>query len=102
MVSAAFTTDETVIPLREAGTLAFMRTWAGAPHPVTLARWASAGVNGVVLESFKVGGSRMTSVEACERFIQRLSGKTPTPTPTPASRTRRHKRALEQLDAEGI
>ena len=38
------------------------------PHLATLYRWASKGVDGVVLESVKLGGSRFTTQSAIERF----------------------------------
>jgi hypothetical protein len=33
-------------------------------------RWAKRGVGGVLLETIKVGGARLTSVEAVHRFVQ--------------------------------
>lgn len=39
------------------------------PHPNTLWRWSSKGLAGVKLEYLKCGGTRMTSVEAIERFF---------------------------------
>lgn len=44
------------------------------PHVSTIHRWASGGVRGVRLESVLVGGVRMTSLEAFQRFVNRLSG----------------------------
>jgi hypothetical protein len=37
-------------------------------------RWADTGVDGVVLETVKVGGRRFTSLEAIERFLSRING----------------------------
>jgi hypothetical protein len=45
----------------------------GRPHSSTLFRWWRDGSRGIKLESLLVGGRRYTSVEAIERFIQRLS-----------------------------
>ena len=46
------------------------------PHPLTLYRWATAGLkaksgNRVYLETEFVGGTRVTSVEALGRFLAR-------------------------------
>ena len=48
---------------------------AGKPvHVATLHRWASpGGLQGVRLETVKVGGIRFTSAEALERFITNCS-----------------------------
>lgn len=43
------------------------------PHPSTLWRWWKRGVKGVKLETVVVGGIRYTSVEAMQRFAERLS-----------------------------
>ena len=42
-------------------------------HPNTVARWARLGLNGVILETIKVGGRRYTSQEACQRFFEDLT-----------------------------
>lgn len=42
-------------------------------HPGTLYRWASTGLRGVRLETLQVGGSQCTSVQALQRFFERLS-----------------------------
>ena len=47
---------------------------AGRPtHPSTINRWAKAGLRGIRLETICVGGSRFTSIEALQRFFERLS-----------------------------
>lgn len=43
-------------------------------HVATLHRWASRGVKGVQLETVRVGGTRCTSMEALQRFIERVTG----------------------------
>lgn len=52
------------------------------PHVATLYRWATRGIKGVILESAFVGGVRVTSVEAIQRFLNRLLQK-PAPTRSP-------------------
>lgn len=44
-------------------------------HPSTVHRWASRGVGGTKLETFKVGGKRYTTKEAHVRFVARTSGQ---------------------------
>ena len=39
------------------------------PHISTVWRWISKGVDGVTLESVRVGGLRYTTKEAISRFI---------------------------------
>jgi hypothetical protein len=41
--------------------------------PSTLFRWTSRGLQGIRLETIKVGGARRTSKEALTRFYQALS-----------------------------
>ena len=43
------------------------------PHPATLYRWAHDGVHGHHLETLQVGGTLCTSIEALQRFFERLS-----------------------------
>lgn len=40
------------------------------PHPSTPWRWATKGQGGVVLQTWMVGGRRMTTVEAVAEFIE--------------------------------
>jgi hypothetical protein len=54
------------------------------PSPATLWRWAAKGVDGVQLETFKIGGRRYTTAEALERFVARLSASRPSGTPPPS------------------
>lgn len=42
-------------------------------HLSTVWRWATRGVRGVVLESFRIGGRRFTTEEAFVRFTSALS-----------------------------
>jgi hypothetical protein len=44
------------------------------PSPATMWRWAVKGVDGVKLETFKIGGRRYTTAEALDRFVARLNG----------------------------
>ena len=45
----------------------------GRPHPSTIWRWHRQGVHGIRLETVLVGGTRYSSVEAVQRFIERTT-----------------------------
>lgn len=45
----------------------------GNPHVSSLHRWRLQGVHGVKLETVKIGGRRLTSAEALERFAARTT-----------------------------
>jgi hypothetical protein len=46
-------------------------------HPGTLYRWAAKGLRGVHLETIQVGGTQCTSLEALQRFFERLEAAAP-------------------------
>jgi hypothetical protein len=43
------------------------------PSPATMWRWALRGVDGVKLETYKIGGRRYTTPESVEKFVSRLN-----------------------------
>ncbi len=59
---------ETVVTLTQATNHLPRRRGGKKPHPSTLYRWAKDG-----LETIQVGGTLCTSVEALQRFCERLS-----------------------------
>lgn len=65
---------ETVLTLNEAREHLPRRRNGSRPHPSTMWRWSTAGYRGIVLETVQVGGTRCTSLEAIQRFVERLSG----------------------------
>ena len=69
---------EELITLTDAAGRLPRRRMGQKPHIATLYRWSTRGVRGVVLETVQVGGTRCTSVEALQRFIESLSIQTPT------------------------
>ena len=77
-------------------------------HPVTVWRWTRYGVAGpdgqkVLLESVKLGGTRCTSIEAVQRFIDRLQGQpVPTPSRQPRAEAKRAAEAMEELRRRGV
>ena len=42
-------------------------------HVSTVYRWIARGIRGVVLESLRVGGTTYTSVQAIQRFAERVT-----------------------------
>lgn len=80
------------------------------PHVSTIYRWITAGKkcpDGSVahLESVKVGGTTCTSLEALQRFFDRLTGDKEIVSPpsiTNRQRLRRIREAEEELDRAGI
>ena len=82
----------------------------GRPHLATVYRWFQKGVRGgVKLETALVGGRRFTSVEAIQRFVERLSGGdgaahgggNSQPPRTPTQRERASSKASAELAASG-
>jgi hypothetical protein len=61
------------------------------PSAATMWRWALRGVDGVKLESFKIGGRRYTTAEALDRFVARLNGPRAANTLQVASRPEQQK-----------
>src|SRR4051794_8722242 len=66
--------DRAVIDLKE-----LAKALPGRPHLSTLYRWTNPGLNGVKLETFKIGGRRFTSRELVLRFAARVSDPSATP-----------------------
>jgi hypothetical protein len=97
---------ETTLPLAEVPRHVPSRRGGKRLHQATAFRWAKVGVRGVRLETIRVGGTLCTSVEALQRFFERLSATdTDEPTPTirtPAARQRAHERADRELDQLGV
>lgn len=44
------------------------------PHVATMYRWASRGLRGQKLETIRIGGTLCTSLQALQRFFDKLSG----------------------------
>lgn len=72
-------------------------------HVSTLHRWRLRGVRGVKLETAMLGGGRVTSIEALERFVARVSAASGETALMPsAGAERRVEQAGLLLDAAGI
>lgn len=65
-------------------------------HLGTVWRYSSTGVRGVKLESWLIGGKRVTSADSIESFLRALNGEKQDPPPSPAdSIAEKMKRSLE-------
>lgn len=68
--------DEQVLTFSEA-TKALPPVNGKRPHASTIWRWARKGVNGIRLETRRLGGRFVTSIEALERFSKALAERPP-------------------------
>lgn len=62
-----------VIPLAEAGRLLGAAMGLQSVPRSTLGDWVRLGVNGVVLDSVKVGHKRFTTADAVSKFLRELN-----------------------------
>lgn len=64
-------------------------------------RWSKRGVNGVVLETFSIGGRRYTTQESFQRFVERSTVAANCEQVAPAARTSRQREAaISRAEAE--
>lgn len=100
---------ETVLTFAQASNVLPRRRRGRKTHASTLYRWATSGCRGVVLETLMVGATRCTSVEALQRFFDRLTAAKDTPglvvvdrlSRTAARRQRDSERAAAELERSG-
>ena len=93
--------DETLINIAQATRMIPGRSGGKPLHRATLHRWISKGVKTpdgrvVRLESVRVGGQRMTTQEALQRFLGAMSGDGSGAAPVDQAEIER------QLDAIGV
>jgi hypothetical protein len=95
---------EQVMTLREVASILPRQRAGRKVHVSTLYRWASPrGVRGVRLETLKLGGRVVTSVEAVQRFAERCSATDSTAdVHPPRSRQREFEQAEQELERTGI
>jgi hypothetical protein len=96
---------ETIVSYREVVARVLPAREGRGVHVGTLHRWRSKGMRGARLESLKVGGRWHTSLEALQRFFDRLSGCDPgTDLDRPSSPIsgRCPEETLRELAAEGF
>ena len=96
--------SEELIPLREVPRVLPPRPTGKRVHISACYRWTSRGLQGVRLETLKVGGTRYTSIEALQRFAERTSSAEPLATQAnhPGTRTRQKQMALAERKVEEI
>lgn len=70
-------------------------------HVATVHRWRKPGVAGVRLESLRVGGRWMTTLEAIDRFVT-ASNAARDRSPAVNTPRRRQAAVARRLDAEGL
>ena len=66
-------TQEKIIPLRDVPKHLPPRPNGKKLHISACYRWIGPGIRGIRLESIKVGGTTCTSLEAIQRFSERLT-----------------------------
>src|SRR3954468_21607030 len=68
-------TCETLVPLAQCSDLSVppVRRTGRPIHVATWHRWATKGLQGVRLETLRVGGTRCTTLAAIQRFFAQLS-----------------------------
>ena len=87
--------SETVVSFNEATQRLPKRRKGKRPHLATLYRWAQRGVRGICLETIQIGGTQCTSMEALQRFFDRLSRPT-------AAQSLPSKPSISHAEAEAI
>ena len=98
--------NESLIPVREVPSHLPTSTAGQKVHVATVWRWIKRGCRGVKLETLLLGGSRLTSLEALQRFAERTTaaadGATESGAETVAVHRRSHEQASRELDEAGI
>lgn len=99
-------TRETLIALADVPAELPNRRGGRRPSVSGIYRWAQHGIRGIRLETLQCGGTKVTSIEAIQRFFERLGAATPADKPagqrTPKQRRRAIARADAELDEAGI
>jgi hypothetical protein len=93
-------TTEHLLDFRQAS-----RLLPSNPHKSTLHRWSLRGINRIRLETCKVGGRRLTSLEAISRFVAATTAAAdgnPPVTCTPSQRQRAIDQAARELRDAGV
>ena len=97
--------DESIVTLSEAAR-SLPRVNGKSPHASTIWRWARKGLSGIHLETRRIGGRFVTSIEALERFTTALAeiplkgrGTSLAPPARPRTELQRE-RAIQRANAE--
>jgi len=92
--------NENVFPVNEAP-----KHIASRPSQASVWRWVLNGVGGIKLDSILIGGRRLTSSEAIQRFADARTAAfngEPAPARTPRQRQRAIDAADDELSRDGI
>jgi hypothetical protein len=96
-------TTETLIALADVSSHLPERRGGRRPHISCIYRWTQVGCRGVVLETLQCGGTKVTSLEALQRFFERLSAQSNSnPTSVTSSIRKRVERAEKELAESGL
>ena len=90
---------EQVLPLTAAARELPSRSGALGVNVSTVWRWSLRGIRGVRLETVLVGGIRMTSREALQRFFSAATAAANGETPS-AQTCKQRQRAIDEAEAE--
>ncbi len=90
---------ETLISLADVPANLPDRRGGKRPHVSCIYRWGQRGCKGIKLEVLQVGGTKCTSLEALQRFFERLSAQANGEQPRARTTTQRQ-RAAEKANAE--
>jgi hypothetical protein len=98
--------SETILTLSEAAERLPRRRRGRQTHVSTLYRWTVVGCRGVLLEHTQIGATRATSLEALQRFFDRLTHANGGRATLPLSRSliqrqRRSEAAANELERIG-
>lgn len=94
---------ETLLSFHDAAELLPTRRRGSRLHISTLYRWAIRGCRGHRLETIVLGGQRVTSLEALQRFFDKLTAvRSPLFADATMNGSPRQAAASAALDAEGI
>lgn len=84
-------TNEKLIPLGKVPNQLPKQSNGKKIHISTVYRWVKRGLRGVYLETATIGGTTYTSIEALQRFSDRLSKSEHSPTENKTLTKSRHK-----------
>jgi len=87
---------ETLVPLREIPNLLPVRRNGKKLHISAVYRWTTSGVRGVRLDSVRIGGTCFSSLQALQRFSEKLS-ENPAARTAPGATPKRREQALHRI-----
>jgi hypothetical protein len=92
-------TRESLISLSDVPAHLPERRGGKRPHISCIYRWAQKGCRGVLLETLQCGGTKITSLQALQRFFEKLTAASSgTAPPTRSSRQRERDIAMAEAD----